>query len=97
MEKKKFYCPACGGQKLLAKYEAKYIYSYIIDENSPGTLNTEEFYPFLYDNREQIESKQYVECTLCGTQYPCTFTTDNKGIDSKVLAQAIRSSPQPRT
>ncbi len=90
MKKEKFVCPACGSSKLTAKYEAKYIYSYIIDSDSPGTLNTEEFYPFLYDKREQIESKQYVECGSCKTQYPCTFTTDNKGIDSAVLKRAIR-------
>jgi transcription elongation factor Elf1 len=93
MEKKRFICPACGGHKLIAKYEAKYIYSYIIDDNSPGTLNTDEFYPFLYDKREQTESKQYVECTGCGAQYPCTFTTDNKGIDSKALEKAMTLKP----
>lgn len=91
MGNKSFVCPACGSQKLMAKYEAKYVYSYIIDSDSPGTLNTEEFYPFLYDRRDQTESKQYVECNRCGAQYPCTFTTDNKGIESKVLEQAIQS------
>lgn len=91
MSNKAFVCPACGSQKLMAKYEAKYVYSYIIDSDSPGILNTEEFYPFLYDRRDQTESKQYVECNICSAQYPCTFTTDNKGIESKVLEQAIQS------
>lgn len=89
MEKRQFICPACGSHHLLAKYEAKYVYSYIIDSDEPGTLNTKEFYPFLYDKREQTESKQYVECLSCKTQYPCSFTTDNKGVDSKVLEQAV--------
>jgi len=89
MKKNKLFCPACGSSNLTAKYEAKYIYSYIIDSDSPGTLNKDEFYPFLYDKREQVESKQYVECGACKTQYPCTFTTDNKGIDSAVLKKAI--------
>lgn len=74
----------------MAKYEAKYVYSYIINSDSPGILNTDEFFPFLYDRRDQTESKQFVECSECGTQYPCSFTTDNKGIDSKVLEQTIR-------
>lgn len=92
MKKKQFTCPACGGKKLMAKYEAKYVYSYRIDSDSPGILNTDEFYPFLYDNREQTESKQFIECTACGAQYPCSFTTDNKGIKSEVLEQAMQSN-----
>jgi transcription elongation factor Elf1 len=87
-----FICPACKSQKLVAKYEAKYVYSYIIDSDNPGRLNTDEFYPFLYDKREQTESKQYVECTQCGTQYPCSFTTDNKGVESEVLKNSRASS-----
>ncbi|NMA65033.1 MAG: hypothetical protein GX957_02180 [Clostridiaceae bacterium] len=90
MKNKNFFCPACGSTQLIAKYEAKYIYSYVIDSDSPGTLNKEEFYPFLYDKREQTESKQYVECEECKTQYPCSFTTDNKGINSDILKKAIR-------
>lgn len=85
MVKKQFVCPACGSNQLMAKYEAKYIYSYVIDSDNPGILNTDEFYPFLYDSRIQTESKQYIKCSQCETQYPCSFTTDNNGIYSSVL------------
>lgn len=85
-----YVCPACNSHKLVARYEAKYVYSYIIDSDNPGRLNTDEFYPFLYDKRDQVESKQYVECMACGTHYPCTFTTDNTGVNSEVLRQAVQ-------
>ncbi|NLM76139.1 MAG: hypothetical protein GX187_08630 [Clostridiaceae bacterium] len=89
MKNNKFFCPACKSRQLIAKYEAKYIYSYIIDSDSPGILNKKEFYPFLYDKREQVEAKQYIECCECKSQYPCSFTTDNKGINSDILEKAI--------
>lgn len=89
MENNRLICPACSSNELTAKYEAGYIYSYIIDSDAPGLKNTEEFLPFLYDNREQKEARQYVECNTCKTQYPCFFTEGNKGIDFKVLQKAF--------
>jgi transcription elongation factor Elf1 len=85
-----FTCPACNGKTLVAKYEAKYVYSYIIDDDAPGLKNTEEFLPFLYDNREQKEARQYIECSVCGAQFPCYFSEGNKGIDFKVFQKAVR-------
>lgn len=84
-----FVCPTCKSTELTAKYEAKYIYSYKIDSDAPGLKNTEEFLPFIYDKREQQEARQYIECNVCGTQYPCFFTEGNKGIDLKMMQKII--------
>lgn len=89
MENSRYKCPACCSGELTAKYEARYIYSYIIDSEIPGLKNTEEFLPFLYDKREQLDARQYIECDACGTKYPCFFTEGNKGIDPKVLQKAM--------
>lgn len=84
-------CPACGSNQLLARYEATYVYSYIIDDDVLGSKNKEEFLPFLFDNREQKDAKQYVECTHCHAHYPCSFSEGNKGIEMTILQKAIRS------
>ncbi|MCX7922977.1 MAG: hypothetical protein N3B21_13340 [Clostridia bacterium] len=90
-------CPVCNSNKLIAKYEATYIYSYIIDSDAPGLKNTEEFLPYLFDTREQKEAKQYVECGTCGAQYPCYFTEGNKGIDFSLLQRAAHSDHAPNS
>jgi hypothetical protein len=82
-------CPACKSGKLIAKYEAKYVYSYRIDADAPGLNNGEEFLPFLYDRREQEEARQFIECESCGTQYPCFFTEGNGGVLSRVFHKAV--------
>lgn len=90
MENDQLTCPACNSSKLSAKYEAKYIYSYVLDSGAPGLKNNEEFLPFLYDKREQTEARQYIQCDVCSAQYPCFFTEGNKGIYSSVLLKAMK-------
>ncbi len=70
MKNKSYQCPICNGNELTLRYEASYVYSYVIDNDAPGTKNTEEFLSFLYDNREQKDTRTYVECNHCKTQYP---------------------------
>ncbi|AUS95663.1 hypothetical protein CDQ84_01780 [Clostridium thermosuccinogenes] len=84
-------CPVCKGKSFKAKYEATYVYSYVIDSDAPGLRNREEFLPFLFDNREQKEARQYVECDTCGARFPCQFSHGNKGIDFTILQKAFRS------
>lgn len=84
-------CPICKGNNFRAKYEATYVYSYVIDSDAPGVKNKEEFLPFLFDNREQKEAKQYMECANCGAKFPCSFSHGNKGIDFTILQKAVRS------
>jgi hypothetical protein len=89
MYNRQLKCPACNGKQLMAKYEAKYIYSYKIDWDSPGLKNTTEFLSFQYDSREQKESSQYIECNTCHVKYPVFFTEDSRGIDFKNVLEAI--------
>jgi glutaredoxin len=76
MENKKYICPICNNSNLTLRYEASYVYSYILDNDAPGLKNNEEFLSFLYDKREQKDSRTYIECNKCGTQFPYTFLND---------------------
>lgn len=82
-------CPICNNGNLILKYEAKYVYSYIIDSNVPGSHNTVEFLPFLYDKREQVESNQYIECDNCSIRLPFFFSLENSQINTKELKDVI--------
>lgn len=73
MENNNYICPVCSSNDLTLRYEASYVYSYVIDKDAPGLKNSEEFLSFLYDKREQKDSRTYIECNKCGTQYPYTF------------------------
>jgi len=72
-KKKKHHCPICNSHELTMRYEASYVYSYIIDDDAPGTMNNDEFLSYLYDRRELTASRTYIECNKCGTQYPPQF------------------------
>ena len=85
-------CPICKSNSFLIKYEATYVYSYFIDSDAPGLKNTEEFLPFMFDNREQKETKQFLECNTCGSIYKCYFNEWDKKIGIKDLQAAISSS-----
>lgn len=73
MEHKGFECPICSGMDLVLRHEASYIYSYKIDSDAPGLKNSDEFLSYLYDNREQKDSREYIECNSCKAQYPYSF------------------------
>lgn len=87
----KITCPICGSDKFLARFKASYIYSYRIDEDALGSKNKDEFLPFLFDNREKVDSKEYLECEKCNTKFPCDFNEDTKGVSMTILQKAIRS------
>lgn len=89
MENKGFSCPVCGCSSLMMKYEASYVYSYALDSDAPGTKNMSEFLPFLYDNREQKDMKQYIECNKCGTQFPCYFHEWNPNMDASAIKTVL--------
>lgn len=88
MDNNRFLCPVCDSCKLMMKYEAKYVYSYAIDNDAPGLKNKAELLPYLYDKREQTEARQFIECSSCGTQFPC-FSQDCREFDFKLLHGAI--------
>lgn len=88
-------CPVCKSSRFLLKYEASYVYSYAIDSDTPGLNNNEYFFSFLYDDRKQTESKQFLECDSCGASYPCYFNQWDSKIGLKDLQDAINSNCNP--
>lgn len=90
-------CPVCNDDHLLLKYEATYEYSYIIDSNAPGINNTKDLLPYMYDKREQKCTKQYIECSTCGTNYPCYFDMWTENVSVKSIQEAIASAYNSRT
>lgn len=70
MQTNNYQCPICNSTNLTLQYEASYIYSYQLDSDAPGLKNSEEFLSFLYDKREQKDTRTYIECNNCKTQYP---------------------------
>ena len=85
-------CPVCNANHFTLKYQATYEYSYSIDGNAPGVNNTNELLPYMYDKREQKDAKQYIECTNCGTNYPCYFDKWTEGITAQMIQEAIASA-----
>ncbi|MHB8127951.1 MAG: hypothetical protein ACYDEX_03025 [Mobilitalea sp.] len=73
MENNSYLCPICNNNNLTLRHEASYVYSYVMDSDAPGVKNSEEFLSYLYDKREQRDTRTYIECNKCGTQYPYTF------------------------
>lgn len=85
-------CPKCKGENFEIKHEATYVYTYKIDTVYENKHDEQpENLPFLFDNREQTNFKQYLECKQCGTKYPCSFDKDNETIDLTIMKKAIRS------
>ena len=73
MNDNRYACPICNNNKLILRYEASYVYSYVVDSDAPGLKNSDEFLSFVYDKREQKDTRTFIECNKCGTQYPYTF------------------------
>lgn len=82
-------CPKCGEGNFIIKREATYLYSYKLENSSDRS--DEEALPFLFDNREKIHGKEYLQCENCQTQYPCNLDELNGKIHFTILQKAIRS------
>ena len=95
-QENRIICPVCKANHFTLKYQATYEYSYRIDEDAPGIQNTQELLPYMYDNRTQKESKQYLECEHCKTVYPCYFNlwTENSTLD--MMQEAIDAAYETR-
>lgn len=87
-------CPKCSGTDFIARYESTYVYSYKIEtpSNNGSHDTTPDAVPFLFDDREQKGSKQYIECCHCKAKYPCEFTIDAKHVDFTIVQKAIRGN-----
>ncbi|NLP30644.1 MAG: hypothetical protein GX363_05880 [Clostridiales bacterium] len=86
---KRLICSRCNSNSFEIKYEATYVYSYLLDSDAPGLKNREEFLSYMYDNREQKSSKQYIECRSCKTRYPCYYTEWKDDISVEGLQRII--------
>lgn len=84
-------CPKCNGKHFKMKRQATYVYTYDINMPESNINNNEEPLPFLFDNREQTDSAEYLECDSCGAHYPCPFFNDKEKIDLTILQKAIRA------
>lgn len=73
MESNPYKCPVCNSNELMLRHEASYIYSYVLDSDKPGLLNSEKFLSYDYDIREQKDSHKYIECQSCKSRFPDTF------------------------
>lgn len=85
-------CPKCTNNQLLLKYVVTYEYSYVLDANAPGECNDSELLPYLYDNREQKESHQYIQCKTCGAAFPCYFDHWDQGVSTQILQKALNAA-----
>lgn len=90
--KESVVCPKCNSKNFEIKHEATYCYTYKIDLLN-AKLDDEELenLPFLFDNREQTDFKEYIECSKCGVKYPCSIDKDNQTIDLTIMKKAIRA------
>lgn len=87
-------CPQCQNNQFIIHHEATYVYSYKLENDTVSQETMEEKlneYPYLFYNREILNSKDYIQCTTCGAQYPFDFGKDPKESRMTILRQAIRS------
>jgi len=90
--KKSLTCPKCNGVHFEIKREATFLYSYTFDTPlNNEKSNDNEALPFLFDNREQLNSIEYIECKQCGGKYPCDLNNENNNIHFTILQKALRS------
>lgn len=85
-------CPKCQGTHFEVKREASYLYSYKLD--TPITEHwskEEEALPFLFDYRELVGDKQYLQCLECHNQYPCDLDLTQPHVQFTILQKAVRS------
>lgn len=88
-------CPECKDVHFEMKREATFLYTYKLD--TPLTNNwseKEEGLPFLFDYRELLDSKEYLECMNCGAKYSHSLEKGSPKIQLTILQKAIRTDNQ---
>lgn len=85
-------CPRCNNKKFSLKHESTYVYTYKLNTPEMQNFSKEtEFLPFLFDNREHTNLKQYFCCETCGAEFPCSFNVEDEKINLTIVQKAIRS------
>ena len=92
-QKETLVCTKCSNKEFEMKREATYLYTYDMD-NHEKWLSKTEILPFLFDNREQIDEKEYLVCKKCGSVYPCSLDKVSKEIELTILRKAVRADHQ---
>lgn len=89
---KSLVCPKCNGTFFTMKREAAYLYTYKINTPDTGSWsNEEDALSFLFDYREQLSDREYLECQECKAKFPCDVKLADEHIDFTILQKAIRS------
>lgn len=87
-------CPKCKGTHFNVKREATYLYTYKLDTqltDRESEKDGDSALPFLFDYREQLDNKAYIECEVCHTKFTCDLEGGNPKIHLTILQRAIRS------
>lgn len=70
-------CPQCQSADFEVKKEATYIYTYELDNShSPTSARHYQPLPFLFEQRDMLSSKEYIQCKSCAGQYCYDFTNN---------------------
>ena len=85
-------CPKCGGGYFTMKREAAYLYTYKINTPEARSRSKEnEGLSFLFDYREKLSDKEYLECETCKAKFSCELKLADENVDFTILQKAIRS------
>ena len=85
-------CPECNNKNFTIRREATYVYSYKFNSEEIKKANSRvDELPFLFDNRENTKSSEFVECDNCGLKFPISLEKCNQKINLTILQKAIRS------
>ncbi len=85
-------CPICSGTYFTMKRVAAYQYTYKINTpDTEGWSKNSDALSFLFDYRERLSDKEYLECEKCKAKYPCDVTLSDENIDFTILQKAVRS------
>jgi hypothetical protein len=89
---KSLSCPKCNGTYFTMKREAAYLYTYKIDTPDTEHWSKEnDGLSFLFDYREQLSDKEYLECEKCKAKFPCDLKMADEHVDFTILQKAVRS------
>ena len=84
-------CPKCKGTHFTVKRETTYLYSYKLEITPPEkSIENDSNLPYLFDNREQIDNIEYLQCDECGEMYTYDLGKDSPHVQLTILQKAIR-------
>ena len=89
---KSLICPKCNDIHFEIKREATYLYTYKLETPlNNKSVGEKEALPFLFDNRNLLNSNEYIQCKGCNSIYPCTLDNKENKLHLTILQKAIPS------